>query len=46
MQLDAEAALKLVAQIHPPPAYHPVADRIGAGLHPGGEFGGLLGRQF
>jgi hypothetical protein len=30
VQRDTEASFQLVAQIHTPPAYHPVTSRIGA----------------
>jgi hypothetical protein len=33
MQRDAEASFQLVAQIHAPPAHHPMTNRIGSGFN-------------
>lgn len=46
MQFDAEAALQFIAQVHPPPAHHPVPSRIGTGLDQFDQFGLLIRRQF
>src|SRR5674476_1167131 len=42
MQHDAEASFQLVAQIHTPPAHHPVPSRIGTRLDQFGQFGLLV----
>jgi len=46
MQRDAEASFQLVAQIHAPPAHHPMTNRIGASLNQLGQFGLLLRCEF
>src|SRR5450830_1724119 len=46
VQRDAEAPLQLVAQIHAPPAHHPVTSRVGARLDQPGQHRLLFGREF
>src|ERR1035441_10503298 len=46
VQRDAEAPLQLVAQIHAPPAHHPVTSRVGARLDQPGQLRLLFGREF
>jgi hypothetical protein len=46
MQHDAEASFQLVAQIHTPPAHHPVPSRIGTRLDQFGQFGLLVRGEF
>lgn len=45
MQRYTETSFQLGAQIHTPPADHPVARRIGSRLDPLGQFGELLRRE-
>src|SRR5258707_658329 len=46
VQRDAEASFQFVAQIHAPPAHHPMTSRIGASLNQPGQFGLLLRWEF
>src|SRR5258706_1906580 len=46
MQHDIEASFQLVAQIHAPPAHHPMTNRIGSGVNQPGQFGLLLRCEF
>ena len=42
MQHDAEASFQLIAQIHAPPAHHPMTNRIGTRFDQLGQFGLLF----